>query len=323
MLGGYLGAGKTTLVNHLLRNAGGRRIAVMVNDFGEIGIDADLIVGQSGEIMQLAGGCICCSVGSDLMGALIALGERNPRPDLILIETSGVALPGSVARSARLAPGIAIDAVVVLADAKTVQTQATDRYVGDTVLAQLREADLLVLNKMDEIAAEALLPLHDWIASVTPRTRIIHAIEADIPPELVLGLAGASLQHQARSRAGGRVFAGDSTIRSRGLTVGAAASRFDSGSFRIPQALDVQMLIERLCDSAMGLIRIKGLLTDVRKGPVVVQAVGPRARIEPAPAYPDPGVPLDGRLVVIGLRGVFNRESVESLIAECMGSTEE
>ena len=100
VIGGYLGAGKTTLVNHLLRHAGGRRIAVLVNDFGALPIDADLIEARDGDLLAIAGGCVCCSYGSDLMDALAALLERSPRPDHLVIETSGVALPGSVARSA-------------------------------------------------------------------------------------------------------------------------------------------------------------------------------------------------------------------------------
>jgi hypothetical protein len=87
ILGGYLGAGKTTLVNHLLRHANGRRIAVMVNDFGELTIDADLIEGADGKVLALAGGCVCCSFGSDLVGALQDVSRRDPPPDLILIET--------------------------------------------------------------------------------------------------------------------------------------------------------------------------------------------------------------------------------------------
>ena len=108
VIGGYLGAGKTTLVNRWLRQAQaqGRRIAVLVNDFGEIGIDADLILAQSDDVLELAGGCVCCSFGSDLMAALLRLAERNPAPAHVLIETSGVALPGAVARSAKLAPGV-------------------------------------------------------------------------------------------------------------------------------------------------------------------------------------------------------------------------
>ena len=124
VIGGWLGAGKTTLVNRLLRDPGGRRIAVMVNDFGDIGIDADLIVSQDDQVMNLAGGCVCCAVGSDLVEALMALPGRTPAFDLVLIETSGVALPGAVARSVRLVPGIEVDGVVVLADAETVRARS-------------------------------------------------------------------------------------------------------------------------------------------------------------------------------------------------------
>ena len=94
VIGGYLGAGKTTLVNHLLRAADGLRLAVLVNDFGALPIDRDLIVGSDGDTLEISGGCICCSYGSDLMEALLDLPRRRPGIDRVLIETSGVALPG-------------------------------------------------------------------------------------------------------------------------------------------------------------------------------------------------------------------------------------
>ena len=81
LIGGWLGAGKTTLVNQLLRQAAGRRLAVLVNDFGEQGLDADLIEGSADEVLELAGGCICCSYGADLLGALRRVAARQPRPD--------------------------------------------------------------------------------------------------------------------------------------------------------------------------------------------------------------------------------------------------
>ena len=99
LIGGYLGAGKTTLVNHLLRQADGRRVAVLVNDFGSINIDADLIEGSSAGVLALSGGCLCCSFGDDLVGTLQALTRREPAPDVCLIELSGVALPAAVLRT--------------------------------------------------------------------------------------------------------------------------------------------------------------------------------------------------------------------------------
>ena len=141
VIGGYLGAGKTTLVNHLLRHAGGRRIAVLVNDFGDIAIDAELIDATSGDasagVLSLSGGCLCCSFGDDLVGALNGLAQRQPAPDLCLIELSGVALPAAVVRTARLALAVDIVGTLVLADASAIRAQASDRYVGDTVRQQL------------------------------------------------------------------------------------------------------------------------------------------------------------------------------------------
>ena len=96
IIAGYLGAGKTTLVNHLLRNNDGRRFAVLVNEFGELAIDADLIESDEGDLLSLSGGCICCSYGSDLMDALIKLSDRAADLDGLLIEASGVALPGGI-----------------------------------------------------------------------------------------------------------------------------------------------------------------------------------------------------------------------------------
>ena len=107
LIGGYLGAGKTTLVNHLLRTADGLRLAVLVNEFGALPIDAELIEARGEKVISIAGGCVCCSYGSDLMAALMDLEEIAGDIDHVLIETSGVALPGQVARSVGLLAGYA------------------------------------------------------------------------------------------------------------------------------------------------------------------------------------------------------------------------
>src|SRR5580693_3293971 len=99
LVAGFLGAGKTTVVNHLLANAGGMRIAAVVNDFGAINIDAELIAGASDGVVSLANGCICCSLEGDLLRTLASILRRTPRPDAILIETSGVADPADIVRN--------------------------------------------------------------------------------------------------------------------------------------------------------------------------------------------------------------------------------
>jgi G3E family GTPase len=313
VVGGYLGAGKTTLVNHLLRHAGGRRIAVMVNDFGEVGIDADLIESREGDVLNLAGGCVCCSVGSDLVGALVALPQRSPRPDLVLIETSGVALPGAVARGARLAEGIEIDGVGGVVDAETVRARAADRYVGDTVLQQLRDADLLIVNKLDLLEPAALDALREWLAGEAPRARLIEATDAEVPPEVVLGLAGADAPVQSLARRGPGLFAGDPAARRIAARRPAtpAADRFETESFALAGPLDARALAAALVDPALGVIRAKGIVVGPDGERLVLQAVGQRWRVGAAP----PGASGAGRLVIIGLRGRLDRAGVAAAMA--------
>jgi G3E family GTPase len=332
VIGGYLGAGKTTLVNHLLRHADGKRLAIMVNDFGEISIDADLIVSQDGNVLTLAGGCVCCSVGSDLMSALIDLGERTPAPDMVLIETSGVALPAAVARSARLAPGIGIDAVVVLVDAETVRARAGDPYVGDTVCRQLQEADLLILNKLDLIDATALASLQDWLAEQAPQARILHARESQVPAELILGHHAQAEHHTMQGP-------DHSTVQpklaqrpplsevARSGRIGPAPvadTHYESARFTLPTPLDTSALAQALVAIRPGLLRFKGVMVDTQRGAVSVQGVGPRVSIEPAPQPAaralHEGEP--GQLVVIGRAGSLDHDAMASAIEGAAGVSE-
>ncbi len=152
VIGGYLGAGKTTLVNHVLRTADAR-IAVLVNDFGDINIDEDLIASQDGDTISLANGCICCSLVDGFSAALATITALDPVPERLVIESSGVADPATVAAYGH-GPGLALDATVVVVDAETIRKKATDVYVGDTVVGQLGSGDIIVLNKTDLVAPD-------------------------------------------------------------------------------------------------------------------------------------------------------------------------
>lgn len=150
IIAGYLGAGKTTLINQILRNANGQRLAVLVNDFGALPIDADLIEAKDDDLIALAGGCVCCSYGDDLMLALSKMREMDPKPDHVLLETSGVALPDKIAGAVSLfGTDIQVLGVVVLADAEGLPAQLQDTYLADTIIRQLGAADLVVLTKTD------------------------------------------------------------------------------------------------------------------------------------------------------------------------------
>ena len=148
VVGGYLGAGKTTLINALLADPAGERIAVLVNDFGDIDIDARLMDSDDADVMSLTNGCICCSLADGFAEALDRIRDLAGRIDRVVIEVSGVGDPRKVAQWGHV-PGFTLDGVVVLVDAETVRERSRDRYVGETVLSQLAGADLVVVTRAD------------------------------------------------------------------------------------------------------------------------------------------------------------------------------
>ena len=184
VLGGFLGAGKTTLLNRILSGAHGVRYAVLVNDFGELDIDGSLVAAHGGDTLTFANGCVCCSMGDDLVGAIDRLLDGSRRPEQILVEASGVADPAPIADVATLHPGLSRDLVVVLADAETLRSRYEDRRLRDTVARQLDAADLLVLNKCDRVREGAREETESWIRA-RAHVPLIRTVGADIPMELL------------------------------------------------------------------------------------------------------------------------------------------
>jgi G3E family GTPase len=185
VIGGYLGAGKTTLLNRLLREPDGRRLGVIVNDFGSIGIDAELLAATSDTgVVNLPNGCVCCSLGSDLMASLGSLCDVEFPPDQIVIEASGIADPSAAAAwgtSVGFAPG----GVVVLAAADSIGRQVNDRYVSAEVRRQLAGADLIISTKLDLCTPERLQRAFDVLGEHAPGVAIVDGLA---PIDLVLGL---------------------------------------------------------------------------------------------------------------------------------------
>ena len=188
IISGYLGSGKTTLVNHLLRNANGRRLMVLVNDFGELPIDADLIESQDGDTINLANGCACCSMGGDLFNALVDVLDMNPSPDHLLIEASGVADPAKIANIALAEPDLKLDATISLVDGETFEAQVEDKLIGETLSHQLASSDIILLNKLDLIDKNKRDRLEVLLAKISPDATRIETEFSRVPIEFVIGV---------------------------------------------------------------------------------------------------------------------------------------
>ena len=186
VIGGYLGAGKTTLLNHLLRNKEGRRYAVLVNDFGSLNIDAGLIESQQDNVIRLDNGCLCCTLVTGLAETLNQVRQMDPWPEHVVIEASGVADPIRIGHYAYVAP-FRPEAVLVVADAETLRVKGEDRFVGESVVRQLRGADLVLLNKTDLLEPSELQLVHAWIQQKAPEARVVETQFGQISPALLHG----------------------------------------------------------------------------------------------------------------------------------------
>jgi cobalamin biosynthesis protein CobW len=293
---GFLGAGKTTLIRHLLQNAGGRRLAVVVNEFGDVGIDGEILrsCGVEGceddDILELANGCICCTVADDFLPTLSKLLERPNPPEHILIETSGLALPKPLVKAftwPQVRTRATVDGVVTMIDAEAVAAgrfapdeaalaaaRAQDPSLDhDTPLEELFEdqlgcADLVILNKADLVEQSTLARVEDTLKPhLRPGVRIIHARRGALDPAVLLGL-GVAAEDDLDSR------------RSH-HDAEAEHNHDDFASFvvRGGEVAEVEAVVAglRRALEAHDILRLKGVVAVAgRAARLVVQAVGPR-----------------------------------------------
>ncbi len=306
VIGGFLGAGKTTLLNALLVQAEGRRIAVLVNDFGDLQIDAALIAQRSATTIGLRNGCVCCSLAGGLVNAFSEVLALDPRPDHVVVEASGVSDPRRIAQVARVGAGFSSEATLVVVAADQIEALAQDRYVGDTVIAQLAAADLLILNKVDLVDEARKQQVREWLQTQASAAALIEAHHAEVPIEIVLGPMQANREHEAGPRAGSaspQLLRPDSSPRRPLLGVHEIdhTTRFATRIFRCATPIDEKMLREALDQLPPGVVRLKGFV-HLDSNPQrlrLVQGVGTRWTISDA----DSDVERGGcALVMIGAK---------------------
>lgn len=299
VIGGYLGAGKTTLINALLARSAGRRIAVVVNDFGELGIDASLLSEEAGSngtastIVNLTNGCVCCTLGDDLGVTLRELAALEPAVDHIVIEASGVADPASTAAWGTVPPFISAG-VIVLAAADQVRANARDRYVGGEVKRQLAGADVVVLTKVDLCEPAHVADVRAWLDSIVSAP-MIDAVNGAVPLDVLLGSRFA-----------------DGDVRT--LWEHDVDATYVRWAVTIEQATDLAGLEGFLNALPTGLLRLKGFVAvranDGSRERRLVQVVGD-ARAVRAAASAGPT-----RLEAIGKRAVLSTAYLDTLANE-------
>ena len=331
---GFLGAGKTTLIRHLLEHAGGRRIALIINEFGDVGVDGEILHGcaaktcAAGGIVELANGCICCTVADEFIPVMTALVQRDARPDHILIETSGLALPQPLVRAfnwPEIRAGVTVDGVIAVADAPAL---AEGLFAADPARVealrkadvnldhesplhelfedQVRAADMILLNKTDLLDAARVLALTEHLsAQACPGARVVPVARGQVEPSIILGL-GAAAEDDMDNRPSHHELEGEADHDH---------DEFVSFAIGLGEVEDRARLLERLREAMAehGILRAKGFVAlKGKRARLVVQATGPR--IESWFDRPwKPGEPRTSSLVVIGLRGLDEIAVKESL----------
>ncbi|MBV7392599.1 cobalamin biosynthesis protein CobW [Mameliella sediminis] len=330
---GFLGSGKTTLISHLMQNPGGKRLAVVVNEFGDVGVDGEILKGcaipdcPAENIMELANGCICCTVADDFIPTIEALMALEPRPEHILIETSGLALPKPLLKAfdwPDIRSKITVDGVIALADAEAVasgrfapdvekvdaQRLADDSLDHETPLSEVFEdqiscADIVLLTKPDLAGPEGVAKAKEIIAAEAPRPLpVIEVAEGVVDPRVILGLEAAAEDDM------------DARPSHHDGHDDHEHDDFESIVVDIPELADPAELVARIEELAnsQNILRVKGYASVAGKPMrLLVQAVGARVRHQFDRPW-KPGEDRQGRLVVIAEHDDIRPDAIRAVL---------
>ncbi|GGE41735.1 cobalamin biosynthesis protein CobW [Primorskyibacter flagellatus] len=340
---GFLGAGKTTLIRHMLQNANGKRIALIINEFGDLGVDGDILRGcgdsacREEDIMELSNGCICCTVAEDFIPTLEKLLDREDRPDHIVIETSGLALPQPLVRAfswPAISTRVTVDGVVTVVDgpahhagtfahdvaAVDAQRAMDDNLDHETPLAELFEdqlacADMIVVNKSDLMDRTALISTTQTLTdAVRPGVRVVQSSMGALPVEVLLGLeTAAETDMEARHEVHHHHHDDEDDDHDHDHDHG--HDDFESFVVTRGEIADPKAFAEHVAGTirAHGILRLKGFAAVAGKPMrLTLQAVGPR--IDTYYDQPFGTAPRETRLVVIGQTGL-DRAAIEKALA--------
>ncbi len=301
LIGGFLGAGKTTLLNSLLTQGDGRRLAVLVNDFGELNIDAKLIVKVEGQTMELANGCICCSIRDDLIAGVENLLASDPPPEQLLIETSGVSDPINILctfNTNKVRRQIFLENVVTVVDAVHALDSRDTEY-EELFLRQIRGAYMIVLNRVKAAGPEQVQKVRKMITDLLPAAAIFETENGQVPLAVLLG----------DSRQGQSTFRPEPVMDSR-------SHPFESMVWRSDKPIKRLDFMRTMKEMAGTVYRAKGFI-NFRNYPLTTlyQKVGSLESYVDGSAW---GVTTPRtELVLIGVSSAFDREAITAALEQC------
>ena len=317
VLTGFLGAGKTTLLNRILNGDHGMRVGVLVNDFGSINIDADLVVDVESDVISLANGCVCCSIRDDLAAAVIQVIERPERPEYILLEASGVAEPTGIALTFADDPSlidrVRLDSIICVVDAE--QVFAAPEHM-ELKIWQVATADMVVLNKIDLVGPEQTERVRAWLDDRLHRYRLLEAERCDVPLEVLLGVGRFHPDCAEFDRAAHSPGCSDPSCDH--AEPAGPEHGFESWSYETDRPLSLDRLRKVAAKLPADIYRAKGVaaVADAPERRAVLQVVGKRV-----------DVAVDGewgqqaprtRIVAIGAAGAFAHGDLEKHFAVCL-----
>jgi G3E family GTPase len=310
ILTGFLGAGKTTLLNRILNGSHGLRVAVLVNDFGSINIDTELIVGVEDNAISLANGCVCCNIRDDLVETIEMVITRPENPEYILLEASGVADPSGIALTFAIPTfrdRIRLDSIISIVDAEQAFAHPEYPYVEVLKLRQIGFSDMVVLNKIDLVDEGQLQKVRDWINSRMSRVRIVETVQCDVPLEILLAV--------------GRFDPTQLAHRDNGHEHGHHDRAFSTWSYETDQPLSLEALREMVKKKLPGTIyRCKGVVyaAETPERRAVLQIVGRRTDV----ALEDEWGERSPRtqIVAIGAHGGIDAEELRDRFDACIAA---
>ncbi len=325
ILTGFLGAGKTTLLNRILNGDHGLRVAVLVNDFGAINIDAELVIGVQDDVVSLANGCVCCTIRDDLVQTVEAVLERPEAPEYILLEASGVSDPAGLVTTfldSKLEDRIRLDSVTCVLDADQLFAHRRRRELMMLKLNQIGFSDLLILNKIDLAGPDETANVREWLERSFPRIRIVESTHCDVPLEILLAVGRfdpARGGPEPQSLSDG-VCADPSCHDEHHAHAHEHTNVFSTWSFETDQPMSSAALRELARMLPGNVYRAKGVIytSDDPDRPSVLQVVGRRVSLLPQAEWGQRR--RRSQIVVIGAAGSLDESTLREAFASCVGT---